>query len=57
MIFKDIDAFNQYSASDTHETFITESAGMSPVRIVYDSYLRVSVLPDGKPAAGKARKS
>ena len=46
MIFDDIDAFNTYSASPTHEDFITESAGMSPQRIVYDSYLALEILPD-----------
>jgi Stress responsive A/B Barrel Domain len=46
MIFDDIDAFNTYSASLTHEDFITESAGMSPQRIVYDSYLALEILPD-----------
>jgi len=56
MIFEDINAFNDYSASDSHEEFITKSAGMSAERIVYDSYLRVSVLPDDK-GKGKARKS
>lgn len=45
MIFKDIAAYDLYSNSADHETFITESAGMSPVRIVYDSYLRLSVPP------------
>ena len=39
MIFENIDAFNRYSESQSHEDFITESAGMSPIRIVYDSYL------------------
>jgi hypothetical protein len=43
MIFNNIVAFNTYSQAPTHEKFITESAGMSPERIVYDSYLRVSV--------------
>ena len=46
MIFDDIDAFNGYSASATHEDFITEAAGMSPERIVYDSYLTLEILPD-----------
>jgi hypothetical protein len=50
MIFKDIAAYNVYSNHEDHEKFITESAGMSPVRIVYDSYLRLSVPPkDQKP--------
>jgi len=46
MIFDDIDAFNSYSNSPTHEDFITESAGMSPERIVYDSYLALEIPPD-----------
>jgi hypothetical protein len=46
MIFDDIGAFNEYSASPTHEEFITEAAGMSPERTVYDSYLRLEILPD-----------
>jgi hypothetical protein len=46
MIFQNIDAFNIYSASPTHEEFITESAGMSPERIVYDSYLTLEILQD-----------
>jgi hypothetical protein len=57
MIFDDIDAFNAYSDSPTHEDFITESAGMSPERIVYDSYLALEILPDsGKPKAKRGRK-
>lgn len=52
MIFDDIDAFGAYSDSPTHEDFITESAGMSPERIVYDSYLALEILPDAaKPKA------
>jgi hypothetical protein len=47
MIFDDIDAFNAYSDSSTHEDFITESAGMSPERIVYDSYLALEIPPVG----------
>jgi len=46
MIFENITAFNDYSKSASHEDFITQSAGMSPERIVYDSYLTLSVLPD-----------
>jgi hypothetical protein len=41
MIFDNIAAFQAYSNSDKHKKFITESAGMSPERIVYDSYLTV----------------
>ena len=54
MIFEDVAAFQAYSSTPEHEDFITQSAGMSPVRIVYDSYLRVSVPPhDPKPKAKK----
>jgi hypothetical protein len=48
MIFENIAAFNDYSQSPEHEDFITQSAGMSPERIVYDSYLSLSVLPEEK---------
>lgn len=48
MIFENIAAFNAYSKSSTHEDFITQSAGMSPERIVYDSYLSLSILPDDR---------
>ena len=51
MIFDNIAAFQTYSASDSHETFITESAGMSPVRIVYDSYLNIILEPKKLSAA------
>jgi hypothetical protein len=54
MIFENIAAFNAYSLSDRHEEFITQSAGMSPERIVYDSYLSLSVLPDEKKPKSKA---
>jgi len=47
MIFDNIAAFQAYSDSKAHKTFITESAGMSPVRIVYDSYLSVILTPGG----------
>lgn len=46
MIFDNIDVFNDYSASPIHEEFITASAGMSPERIVYDSYLIFEILRD-----------
>jgi len=39
IIFKDFDAYTDYSNSPTHEKFIKEAAGMSPTRIVYDSFL------------------
>ena len=48
MIFKNIEAFEKYSSNERHDMFITESAGMSPTRIVYDSFLQVSVLPAAK---------
>jgi Stress responsive A/B Barrel Domain len=57
MIFRDYDNFNTYSNSPEHEEFITQSAGMSPVRIVYDSYLRLSVLPDEEKPKGKTRSA
>jgi hypothetical protein len=53
MIFNSIHDFNKYSASDSHEEFITQSAGMSPQRIVYDSYLMQEFPPQPSPA-GKA---
>jgi hypothetical protein len=57
MIFKNIAAFNTYSADPGHEEFITESAGMSPTRIVYDSYLELSVLPDEAEPKTKAKRA
>ena len=58
MIFDDSAAFQAYSASKSHEVFITESAGMSPVRIVYDSYLSVLMeqTPKGRPARSKSNR-
>jgi hypothetical protein len=54
MIFENIAAFQAYSNTQKHEDFITQSAGMSPVRIVYDSYLRFSVPPhEPKPKEDK----
>jgi antibiotic biosynthesis monooxygenase (ABM) superfamily enzyme len=53
MIFDNIDAFDTYSASPMHEEFITESAGMSPERIVYDSYLALEIPPVSRPATMK----
>jgi len=55
MIFNSIDDFNTYSASDSHEEFITQSAGMSPVRIVYDSYLMQEVLAGGPEVKATAK--
>jgi hypothetical protein len=52
MIFDSIADFTKYSASDSHEEFITQSAGMSPVRIVYDSYLMSEVLTEEQEAKG-----
>jgi antibiotic biosynthesis monooxygenase (ABM) superfamily enzyme len=57
MIFDNIDAFDAYSDSPTHEEFITKSAGMSPERIVYDSYLRLAILPDATKPKAKARRA
>jgi hypothetical protein len=57
MIFENIAAFNAYSNSPEHDDFITQSAGMSPVRIVYDSYLRLSVLPDEHKPKPKSRQA
>lgn len=45
MIFKDYATYVDYSKDQTHQEFITQSAGMSPERIVYDSFLQVSVVP------------
>jgi hypothetical protein len=45
MIFTNLKAFEKYSESKKHDEFITHSAGMSPNRIVYDSFLRVAVEP------------
>jgi hypothetical protein len=54
MIFENIAAYNAYSIASRHEEFITQSAGMSPVRIVYDSYLRILILAnEPKPSAEK----
>jgi hypothetical protein len=39
IIFENFDAYTKYSASPKHETFIAEAAGMSPTRVVYDSFL------------------
>ena len=55
MIFNSIDDFNKYSDSDSHEEFITQSPGMSPVRIVYDSYLMQEVPAEGQEAKGTAK--
>ena len=43
MIFDDVAAFQRYSNSEPHQNFIAKSAGMSPQRIVYDSYLQVEI--------------
>jgi hypothetical protein len=40
MIFSDISAYQAYAQSAQHEDFITQSAGMSPERIVYDSFVQ-----------------
>ncbi|MEO6733632.1 MAG: Dabb family protein [Ferruginibacter sp.] len=46
MIFTNIKAYEDYSKSDRHDDFITHSAGMSPSRVVFDSFLNVSVVPE-----------
>lgn len=56
MIFDNIAAFNAYSSTAAHERFITESAGMASDRIVYDSYLRVSVAPK-QPAPARKKSA
>jgi hypothetical protein len=45
MVFTNSAAFDKYSKSKRHDEFITHSAGMSPNRTVYDSFLQVSVEP------------
>ncbi|PWU19928.1 MAG: stress responsive protein [Verrucomicrobia bacterium] len=57
MIFRNKAAFDEYSESPTHEDFITKSAGMSPIRIVYDSYLELAVLPDANEPKRKTRRA
>jgi stress responsive alpha/beta barrel protein len=57
MIFKNIAAFDAYSAAPEHQEFITQSAGMSPTRIVYDSYLTLAVLPDEAKPKTKAKRA
>ena len=42
MIFRDFESFQAYAASDRHQEFITETAGMSTGRIVYDSFVEPS---------------
>jgi len=39
MIFSDYKSYQDYAASDRHQVFITETAGMSTGRIVYDSFI------------------
>jgi hypothetical protein len=48
MIFKDFAAYQKYAASKQHDDFITHSAGMSPGRVVFDSFLQVAVEQPGK---------
>jgi hypothetical protein len=48
MIFTNEAAYNKYSKDQRHLDFITHSAGMSPSRIVYDSFLQASVEPKAK---------
>jgi hypothetical protein len=49
MIFTDFAAYEKYSKSRQHDEFITHSAGMSPDRTVYDSFLQLSVEPIPRP--------
>lgn len=39
MIFKNFNAYLKYSAHRRHEKFITQTAGMSTTRLVYDSFI------------------
>ncbi len=45
MIFTNMKAYQKYAESKSHNDFITHSAGMSPTRMVFDSFLNVSVVP------------
>lgn len=45
MIFTDFAAYEKYAKHKRHDEFITHSAGMSPDRTVFDSFLQVSVEP------------
>jgi hypothetical protein len=42
MVFKDFDAYQAYSQDPRHEKFIEQAAGMSPTRVVFDSFLETS---------------
>ena len=55
MIFESKKAYDEYSTDPKHEKFISESAGMSPNRIVYDSYLQDVI--DQKPQAPAPKKA
>ena len=47
IVFKDFDAYAAYSNDLRHETFIEKAAGMSPTRVVYDSFLDIGTdLPE-----------
>jgi hypothetical protein len=48
MVFVNQAAYEKYSNSKQHNDFITHSAGMSPARIVYDSFVQVAVEPVAK---------
>ncbi len=39
MVFEDLDAYARYREDKRHDQFITEVAGMSIGRVVYDSFL------------------
>jgi hypothetical protein len=44
IIFEDRGKYDEYATSDNHEEFITVTAGMSPDRRVFDSYIERSVI-------------
>jgi hypothetical protein len=45
MVFTNAAAYEKYAKNKRHDEFITHSAGMSPDRVVYDSFLQVAVEP------------
>lgn len=51
IIFRDFDAYQDYNKDPKHEKFIELAAGMSPTRIVYDSFLVA-----GTPLGGESKK-
>jgi hypothetical protein len=54
MIFADIDAYTKYQHNNRHVEFITQSAGMSSARSVFDSYLADKI--EFQPARAKKRR-